>query len=133
MLKYNVYLRRNKKHIMAIAKTDLFNESLQEQANLFKALAHPARLQILHFLAQTKICISGDISDELPLSRTTVNQHLKELKDAGLISGHVDGVKTNYCLDYDKMEKMKKILAGFLNEFQSSGDFFCKHQTSKTI
>jgi len=111
---------------MAIAKTDLFDESLQKQANIFKALAHPARLQILHFLAQTKTCISGDISDELPLSRTTVNQHLKELKEAGLISGHVTGVKTNYCLDTLKVAEMKKLLASFLNEFQSSNDSCCK-------
>lgn len=111
---------------MVIAKTELFEEKLQEQANLFKALAHPARLQILHFLAETKTCISGDISDELPLSRTTVNQHLKELKDAGLISGHVEGVKMNYCLDYDNVDEMKKILAGFLNEIQVPKDFCCK-------
>ena len=80
---------------MVVSKTDLFTEVLQARANLFKALAHPARLQILQFVAETKTCISGDISEELPLSRTTVNQHLKELKDAGLIQGHVEGVKTN--------------------------------------
>jgi DNA-binding transcriptional ArsR family regulator len=110
---------------MAVSKTELFNDVLQERANLFKALAHPARLQILQFLAETKTCISGDISDELPLSRTTVNQHLKELKDAGLIRGHVSGVKMNYCLDYDKLEEMKKILTGFLEEIQIPGNFSC--------
>ena len=108
---------------MAVSKTELFNDVLQERANLFKALAHPARLQILQFLAETKTCISGDISDELPLSRTTVNQHLKELKDAGLIRGHVSGVKMNYCLDYDKVEEMKKILTGFLEEIQLPENF----------
>ena len=110
---------------MAVSKTELFNDVLQERANLFKALAHPARLQILQFLAETKTCISGDISDELPLSRTTVNQHLKELKDAGLIRGHVSGVKMNYCLDYDKVEEMKKILTGFLEEIQLPENFSC--------
>ena len=84
---------------MAYAKTDLFDPKLNSTAVLFKALAHPARLAILQYLAETKVCITGDISDELPLSRTTVNQHLKELKNAGLIQGHVDGVKVNYCLD----------------------------------
>ena len=111
---------------MAVSKTELFNDVLQERANLFKALAHPARLQILQFLAETKTCISGDISDELPLSRTTVNQHLKELKDAGLIRGHVSGVKMNYCLDYDKVEEMKKILTEFLNEIRLPENFSCK-------
>lgn len=111
---------------MVTAKTTLFNESLQVKANLFKALAHPARLQILQFLAETKTCISGDISEELPLGRTTVNQHLKELKNAGLIQGQVEGVKTNYCLDYAKIEEMKNLLGSFLNEFETPDNFCCK-------
>ena len=111
---------------MVVSKTELFDEALQIRASLFKALAHPARLQILQFLAETKTCISGDISEELPLSRTTVNQHLKELKDAGLIRGHVEGVKTNYCLDYDKIEELKKIITGFLDEMQLPENFSCK-------
>ena len=74
-------------------KTELFDKQLQDCAEYFKALAHPARLQILKYLAVTKTCITGDISDELPLSRTTVNQHLAELKKADLIQGHVSGVK----------------------------------------
>lgn len=111
---------------MVLAKTELFGEALQTRASLFKALAHPARLQILQFLAQTKTCISGDISDELPLSRTTVNQHLKELKDAGLIQGHGEGVKMNYCLDYQKVNEMKNLLVGFLDEFELLDDISCK-------
>lgn len=115
-----------KSEIMVTAKTSLFDESLQMKANLFKALAHPARLQILQFLAKSKTCISGDISEELPLGRTTVNQHLKELKNAGLIQGQVEGVKTNYCLDYEKIEEMKNLLSGFLDEFQTPEGFCCK-------
>lgn len=110
---------------MVVAKTDLFEEKLQEQANLFKALGHPARLQILQFLSQTKTCISGDISEELPLSRTTVNQHLKELKEAGLICGHVEGTKMNYCLDSEKVKAMKNLLSGFMDEIQVPDDFKC--------
>ncbi|MHB8136554.1 MAG: ArsR/SmtB family transcription factor [Anaerolineaceae bacterium] len=111
---------------MVVSKTELFDEALQIRASLFKALAHPARLQILQFLAESKTCISGDISEELPLSRTTVHQHLKELKDAGLIRGHMEGVKTNYCLDYNKVMEMKEILNGFLSEMQLPEDFSCK-------
>ena len=111
---------------MVVSKTELFTEVLQTQANLFKALAHPARLQIIQFLAETKMCISGDISEELPLSRTTVNQHLRELKDADLIQGHVEGVKTNYCLDYEKIQEMKTILTEFLNEIGMPEGFCCK-------
>ncbi|MBA4409464.1 MAG: metalloregulator ArsR/SmtB family transcription factor [Bacteroidota bacterium] len=111
---------------MVTSKHELFDENLQEKANLFKALSHPARLQILQFLAEAKTCISGDISDELPLSRTTVNQHLKELKEIGLIQGHIEGSKTNYCLDYNKIAEMKELLGGFLNEFQLPDGFCCK-------
>jgi len=114
---------------MAVAKTKLFEENLQEQAIFFKTLAHPARLQILQFLSETKNCVSGDISDDLPLSRTTVNQHLKELKDAGLIQGHIDGVKMNYCLDYENISKMKESLGNFLNELHIPEDF-CYQQSS---
>ena len=111
---------------MVASKTELFDEDLQHQANLFKVLGHPARLQIIRFLAKTRICYSGDISEELPLGRTTINQHLKELKNAGIIRGQVGGSKRNYCLDYDKVEEMLNILSGFLDEFQNPGDFCCR-------
>lgn len=101
---------------MVLAKTKLFDSDLQEAALLYKALGHPARLQILLYLAEAKVCITGDISEELPLSRTTVNQHLAELKKAGLIQGHVDGKRTNYCLNPEKVKELKKISEGFLNE-----------------
>jgi ArsR family transcriptional regulator, arsenate/arsenite/antimonite-responsive transcriptional repressor len=104
---------------MVVSKTALFDEALQEKANLFKALAHPARLQILQFLAETKTCISGDISEELPLSRTTVNQHLKELKDAGLIKGETEGVKVNYCLNETTIRKLEIQLSGFLTNLKT--------------
>lgn len=100
---------------MATSKTDLFTDELVETAKLFKALAHPARLQILRFLADSKSCITGDISEHIPLSRTTVNQHLKELKDSGFIIGHIDGVKTNYCLNTSKIKEINDNLCGFLN------------------
>ena len=79
-------------------KSEKFDDNLQELARFAKAIAHPARLAILQYLAETRTCISGDISDNLPLSRTTVSQHLKELRDLGLIEGTIDGLKINYCL-----------------------------------
>lgn len=99
---------------MVQSKTELFDQALTEKAALFKALAHPARLRILEFLAEIQSCITGDISGELPLGRTTVNQHLKELKDAGLIQGHIEGAKTKYCLNPEKMEELKISLQTFL-------------------
>lgn len=110
---------------MVQAKIELFNEELIEQASLFKALSHPARLQILQFLASTNTCITGDISDELPLGRTTVNQHLKELKDAGLIQGHVEGAKTNYCLNPAKIELLNNTLNRFFQSLNTK-NYKCK-------
>lgn len=110
---------------MVQSKTDLFEKELTQKAELFKALAHPARLQILKFLSQTSNCITGDISDDLPLGRTTVNQHLKELKNVGLIQGHIDGVKTKYCLEPQKMNEMKQLLISFLEEIQPGDGYVC--------
>ncbi|MEI7896688.1 MAG: metalloregulator ArsR/SmtB family transcription factor [bacterium] len=101
---------------MAFAKTQLFESKLNTTAVLFKALSHPARLAILKYLAETKVCITGDISDELPLSRSTVNQHLKELKNAGLIQGTVDGVKVNYCLNPEKIRELGEVANRFFGE-----------------
>lgn len=89
-------------------KLEVFDNELQELASFAKVISHPARLAILKYLAETKTCISGDISDQLPLSRTTVSQHLKELRDMGLIKGEIDGLKINYCLcDHCINEKLE--------------------------
>ena len=110
---------------MVQSKTELFDKGLADKAELFKTLGHPARLQILQFLSQTRNCITGDISDELPLGRTTVNQHLKELKNAGLIQGHIEGVKTKYCLDPVRIREMKELLCHFMEEIQPEQGYGC--------
>jgi DNA-binding transcriptional ArsR family regulator len=110
---------------MVVSKTEFFDPELQKRANLFKALAHPARLQILLFLAQSKKCITGDISAHFPLTRTTVNQHLNELKDAGLICGHQEGAKMVYCLDCEKVKETEETLSRLLNEIHLPDDFNC--------
>jgi len=111
---------------MAYAKTELFSKEFQKNALIFKALAHPARLAILKYLAEAQTCITGDIADELPLSRTTVNQHLKELKQAGLITGTTEGVKTCYCINFDKVGELKEISEKFINEINISVKLECK-------
>ncbi len=75
-------------------------------AQFAKALGHPARVAIISLLLKKQICICGDIVDELPLSQSTVSQHLKELKEAGIIKGEIDGVKTCYCIDETNWSKM---------------------------
>ena len=100
-------------------KSERFDDSLQELARFAKVLSHPARLAILKYLAETKTCISGDISDQLPLSRSTVSQHLKELKELGLIHGEIDGLKVNYCLRNSEILKYKQMFDDFFKDMAS--------------
>lgn len=111
---------------MAYSKTELFSKELQSFAEYNKALSHPARLAILKYLADTSTCITGDIADELPLSRTTVNQHLRELKDAGLITGTIQGVKTCYCINMEKLNEFKSASEKFLNSINGSPIMNCE-------
>jgi DNA-binding transcriptional ArsR family regulator len=101
-------------------KSEKFDESLQELARFAKVISHPARLSILEYLAVTKSCISGDISDYLPLSRTTVSQHLKELRDIGLIHGEIDGLKINYCLCSEELKRFLEIFENFFETVKNT-------------
>ena len=100
-------------------KAEIFDESLQQVARFTKVLSHPARLAILKYLAESKTCISGDISDFIPLGRTTVSQHLKELRDLGLIKGEIDGLKVNYCLNNSNILKYIDLFDNFFQEIRT--------------
>ena len=106
-------------------KTEVFDKELQDLAKFTKVLSHPARLAILKYLAETKTCISGDISDYLPLSRSTVSQHLKELKEMGLIIGEIDGLKINYCLCGSEISKYKEAFISFFKDIDSTNNKCC--------
>jgi DNA-binding transcriptional ArsR family regulator len=101
---------------MGATKTLEFTAKDNRLAKYAKALAHPARIAILHLLANKQTCICGDIVDELPLSQSTVSQHLKELKDAGLVKGDIEGAKVCYCID----EKEWKLAQQSLNKLFES-------------
>jgi len=111
-------------------KPEVFDSELQELAAFAKVISHPARLAILKYLAETKTCISGDISDSLPLSRTTVSQHLKELRDAGLIHGEIDGLKINYCLCGTCIEEKSALFDRFFGSVKCAGNV-CAVDTCK--
>ncbi len=85
-------------------------EADEELAMLAKALGHPARVQILRLLVRREACICGDIVDELPLAQSTVSQHLKVLKEAGLIRGEIDGPRVCYCIEPRTVRRFKSLI-----------------------
>ena len=89
----------------------------QEQlARFAKAMGHPARIAILQFLARQETCYFGDIHEELPIAKATVSQHLKELKEAGLIQGEVEPPKVKYCINRDNWQLAKELFGGFFGQ-----------------
>lgn len=87
----------------------------EQIARFCKALGHPARIAIMRFLAGQQECYFGDIHEELPIAQATVSQHLKELKDAGLIQGTIDGPKMKYCIDRQNWQFAQELISSFLN------------------
>jgi DNA-binding transcriptional ArsR family regulator len=104
-------------------KSDEFSIRQQEIADVARLLSHPARLAIIELIAEKKEIRTGNISDYLPLSRTTVSQHLEELRKMGVICGSIDGLKIHYCLDQNKLKVMQEKLTTFFNSALS--DFNC--------
>ena len=94
----------------------LDDPSIERSAAIAKALGHPARIAILKILAQRNTCFCGDITEILPLAQSTVSQHLKALKTAGLIKGTVEGVRTCYCLNPDGVKELKSLLSELSDE-----------------
>src|SRR4030065_688056 len=108
-----------------------FAQEVQEIARISKALSHPVRVFILQKLSKmNSCCYSGDLVDELPVGRSTLSQHLKELKYAGLIQGEINPPYIKYCINRENWEKAKKLLDDFLNDSQSA-DFSCDN--TKTV
>jgi ArsR family transcriptional regulator, arsenate/arsenite/antimonite-responsive transcriptional repressor len=99
---------------MGTTKTEHFTERQNEIAILAKALGHPARVAILDYLLKVNTCICGDIVNELPLAQPTVSQHLKELKNAGLIKGNIEGTSICYCIDEKGLEKLQSYFGTIL-------------------
>jgi ArsR family transcriptional regulator len=100
---------------MTYAKTAVFSEEQQQLARMAKALAHPARVAIIQLLASKQTCISGDIAAELPLSRTTISQHLQELKALDLIRGEIDGLTVCYCLNTELLRQVQQQFLAFFS------------------
>ncbi|MBL7920201.1 MAG: winged helix-turn-helix transcriptional regulator [Bacteroidia bacterium] len=110
---------------MGLTKTEEFTVKQNKIAKYMKALGHPARIAILEVLIKKDACMCGDIVDELPLSQSTVSQHLKELKEAGLIKGDIEGTKVCYCIDEKEWEIAKTYLNTFLGNYTASKKKCC--------
>lgn len=106
--------------LVQMKKEELFSDNLQEMARFARAVSHPARLAILRYLANTRVCISGDISSQIPLGRTTVSQHLKELKEVGLIHARTEGTRIFYCLCPETIQKYFKLFEVFFKPMTNS-------------
>jgi DNA-binding transcriptional ArsR family regulator len=100
---------------MVTNKKDVFEQEDQDLATLAKALAHPARIAILKELARHQSCICGEIVEVLPLAQSTVSQHLKELLQAGLIKGTVEGKKSCYCINQGAFRQFEQVLKTFFS------------------
>ncbi|MGI8583502.1 MAG: ArsR/SmtB family transcription factor [Chitinophagaceae bacterium] len=103
---------------MGVTKSFEFTVKDNKLAKYSKALAHPARIAILQLLAKKQTCICGDIVDEIPLSQSTVSQHLKELKEAGLIKGDIEGAKVCYCIDEKEWKIAQQSLHKLFDSFK---------------
>ena len=91
-----------------------YSEEQEKMARFAKAMGHPARIAILQFLASQECCFFGDIHEELPIAKATVSQHLKELKEAGLIQGEIEAPKVRYCINKENWKLAQKMFADFL-------------------
>ncbi|OJW13846.1 metalloregulator ArsR/SmtB family transcription factor [Mucilaginibacter sp. 44-25] len=107
---------------MGITKTEIFTEEQNKLAIMLKAIAHPARIAILEQIIKANACICGDLVEELGLAQPTISQHLKELKNAGLIHGTIEGVSVCYCINPPVWNELQNQLSGFFNTFSVKGD-----------
>lgn len=107
---------------MGITKTELFTKKQNELAAMAKAIGHPARIAILQQLVKANACVCGDLVDELGLAQATISQHLKELKQAGLIQGTVEGTSVCYCINPKVWNQYRALFTAFFPELKDMGD-----------
>ena len=101
---------------MGVTKTDLFTEAQTEIALSAKAFAHPARIAIIQYLLRSDTCINGDLVQELGLAQATISQHLRELKEIGIIQGTIEGSRVNYCINQNKWAVVKAQFDDMFNQ-----------------
>ena len=110
---------------MGLTKSDLFTDGQNDISLLLKAMAHPARIAILEYLLKVNACICGDIVNELPLAQPTVSQHLKELKNAGLIKGSIEGTAICYCINETAISRLSGYFATMAEKLDEKNKNCC--------
>ena len=105
---------------MGLTKSEIFTEKQNKLAGMMKALAHPARIAIIQYLIKANACICGDLVEELGLAQATISQHLKELKNAGLIKGTIEGVSVCYCIEPKAWAELEKELDSLFQSFKGA-------------
>ena len=96
-------------------KEEVITEDQKAIARFAKAMGHPIRLYVLDLLSKQSCCYSGDLTEVLPIAKSTLSQHLKELKDAGLIQGEIEAPKIKYCLNQENWKMARSLFKSFLN------------------
>ncbi len=110
---------------MGLTKTEIFTTQQNQISIIAKAFGHPARVAILQYLFKINSCICGDLVDEIGLAQPTISQHLKELKNIGLIKGNIEGTSICYCIDKDNWSNMKTVISEFLNQDLNENNNCC--------
>lgn len=105
---------------MGITKTQIFTEKQNNLAQLFKVLGHPARLEILNHISRQNACICNELVDEIGLAQATISQHLKELKNIGLLEGEVEGKSMCYCINIKRWTELQNQFNAFFNTTSSN-------------
>ncbi|MFD0796055.1 ArsR/SmtB family transcription factor [Maribacter chungangensis] len=110
---------------MGVTKSEIFSDEQNEISLFAKAFGHPARVAILQHLFKINACVCGDLVNEIGLAQPTISQHLKELKQLGLIKGSIEGTSVCYCIDTDNWAQMKALLLQFLHQDTSKENSCC--------
>ncbi|MCB0761219.1 MAG: winged helix-turn-helix transcriptional regulator [Flavobacteriales bacterium] len=110
---------------MGITRTDLFTETQNELAQIAKALGHPARIAIIQHLVAANACINSDLVQELGLAQATISQHLRELKDAGIIQGTIEGTRVSYCINPQRWTEISKAMDSLFGSYKGNVDSCC--------
>lgn len=103
---------------MGISKTELFSDKQNELATVAKVFAHPARIAIIEYLLKLKACANSELIEELGLAQATISQHLRELKDIGIIKGSVQGARISYCINPERWSEVQSMFQRLFQQFE---------------